>query len=94
MLRNCGVLFTLYSQLTIPLLPARGVRLETQQKTDKQNSELYFERRAKNFLTEKNRLNSTDFSLVMKIPSAETSQNINSILMPAGGFERRYWSGK
>jgi hypothetical protein len=42
MLRNCGVLFTLYSHRTIPLLPARGVRLETPQKTDKQNSELYF----------------------------------------------------
>jgi hypothetical protein len=86
MLRNCGVLFTLYSQLTIPLLPARGVRLETQQKTDKKNSELYFRTPRKNFLTEKNPLNSTDFPLVMEIPSAETSQNINSILMPGGWF--------
>ena len=42
MLRNCRILFTLYSHLTIPLLPASGVRLETQQKTDKKNSELYF----------------------------------------------------
>jgi hypothetical protein len=57
-----------------------------QQKTDKQNSELYFRTPHKNFLTEKNRLNSTDFSLVMEIPSAETSQNINSILMPGGWF--------
>jgi len=42
MLRNCLILFTLYSHLRIPLLPARGVRLETLQKTDKENSELYF----------------------------------------------------
>jgi hypothetical protein len=55
----------------IPLLPASGVRLETRQKTDKKNSELYFCALHKNFLTEKNRLNSTDFSLVMKIPAAE-----------------------
>jgi len=48
---------------------------------------------AQNFLTEKS-VERTDFSLVMKIPSAETPQNINSILMPADGFERRYWSAK
>jgi hypothetical protein len=68
------------------LLPASGVRLETARKTDKQKSELYFLVPHKNFLTEKNRLNSTDFSLVVKIPSAETPQNINSNLMPGAWF--------
>jgi len=59
-----------------PLLSASGVRLETLEKTDKQKSELYFSTPHKNFLTEKNRFNVPDFSLVRTIsqaPSFKTS---------------------
>jgi hypothetical protein len=66
----------------VPLLPASGVRLETLEKTDKQKPELYFSTPQKNFLTEKNRFNVRDFSLVTNISSAPMFQNIDSILMP------------
>jgi len=59
-----------------PLLSASGVRLETLEKTDKQKSELYFSTPHKNFLTEKNRFNVADFSLVRTVsavPNFKTS---------------------
>jgi hypothetical protein len=42
------------------------------EKTDKQKSELYFSTPHKNFLTEKNRFNVADFSLVRTISAPPT----------------------